>query len=359
MVRGPNGLSLTAPRNHVTKKGFTVPKFTWDIDPALFHLGSWELRYYSLIFVVVFLGGYQLLRWQIMRGGGEERDASDFFVYGVLAVLIGARLGHCFFYDYEKTFADPFWVLQIWTGGLSSHGAVIGLIIAMWRFTKSRGIPFLEGADRFAFSAALGAMLVRIGNFFNSEIVGRITDGTWGVKFPRYDRGAEVFYRHPTQLYEAAVALTVLGSLFLADRLMGKERRYRGMMISLFFILYFTGRFGIEYFKEIQVEGVERTSATFGLSMGQLLSVPCILLGVYGIFSSLKKKEPVGWISDDETDEDEFDDPPEDGEDSVTDTDKKDDDASKKLFDKDVADEFSLSAEERRELTRKEAQKED
>lgn len=339
-----------------------MPKFTWDLDPALFHLGSWELRYYSLIFVVVFLGGYQLLRWQIMRGGGEERDASDFFVYGVLAVLIGARLGHCFFYDYEKTFADPFWVLQIWTGGLSSHGAVIGLIFAMWHFTKKRGIPFLEGADRFAFSAALGAMLVRIGNFFNSEIVGRVTDGTWGVKFPRYDRAGEVFYRHPTQLYEAAVALTVLGALFLADRLMGKERRYRGMMIAIFFVLYFSGRFGIEYFKEIQVEGVERTSATFGLSMGQLLSAPCILLGVFGVFRSLKNKEPVGWISDDEVDEDEFDDEGNDGDEPAADDEDEgaeEEKAPKKLFDKDVADEFSLSAEERRELTRKESQKDD
>jgi len=343
-----------------------VPKFTWDLDPALFHLGSWELRYYSLIFVVVFLGGYQLLRWQIMRGGGEERDASDFFVYGVLAVLIGARLGHCFFYDYEKTFSDPLWVLQIWTGGLSSHGAVIGLIFAMWRFTKNKGIPFLEGADRFAFSAALGAMLVRIGNFFNSEIVGKATDGTWGVKFPRYDRVGEVFYRHPTQLYEAAVALTVLGALFLADKLMGQERRYRGMMISLFFVLYFSGRFGIEYFKEIQVQALEGTGATMGFSMGQVLSAPCILLGVYGIFYSLKKKEPVGWVSDDAIDEEdeEADDNAE--EDELDDADTSDEEApkndgdngpaaegSRKLFDKDVADEFAMSAEERRKLTRK------
>ncbi|MGC4064620.1 MAG: prolipoprotein diacylglyceryl transferase [Polyangiaceae bacterium] len=337
-----------------------MPKFTWDIDPALLHIGSYELRYYSLIFVVVFLGGYQLLRWQIMRGGGEERDASDFFVYGVLAVLIGARLGHCFFYDYEKTLSDPLWVLQIWTGGLSSHGAVIGLIFAMWQFTKRRGIPFLEGADRFSFSAALGAMLVRIGNFFNSEIVGKVTDGTWGVKFPRYDRGGEVFYRHPTQLYEAAVALTVLVLLFVADRLMGKEKRYRGMMISLFFVLYFSGRFGIEYFKEIQVQALEGTGATLGFTMGQVLSAPCILLGVFGVIRSLKRKEPVGWISDDEEyDEDEGDESPEDDDaedesgDENDSTAKDNENHDRKLFDKDVADEFSLSPEQRRDLTRK------
>jgi hypothetical protein len=143
---------------------------------------------------------------------------------------------------------------------------------------------------------------------------------------------------------------------------MGKERRYRGMMIAIFFVLYFSGRFGIEYFKEIQVEGVERTSATFGLSMGQLLSTPCILLGVYGIFRSLKNKEPVGWVSDDEMDEDEFDDEGNDGDEPAEEDETEGADdakAPKKLFDKDVADEFSLSAEERRELTRKEAQKDD
>ncbi|HVR20554.1 MAG TPA: prolipoprotein diacylglyceryl transferase family protein, partial [Polyangiaceae bacterium] len=123
-----------------------------------------DLRYYSLLFVGVFLGGYAFLKWQIVRGGGPAEDAGDFIVYGVLGVLVGARLGHVLFYDLDKALADPAWVFQIWTGGLASHGAVIGLIVAMWLYTRSRGIPFLEGSDRFAFSAALGATLVRFGN---------------------------------------------------------------------------------------------------------------------------------------------------------------------------------------------------
>ena len=187
-----------------------MPKFTWNIDPALFHLGSYELRYYSLIFVAVFLGGHALLRWQIMRGGGDDEDASDFFVYGVLAVLIGARLGHVIFYDYEKALNDPIWVLKIWTGGLSSHGAVMGLLFAMWLFTKRKGISYVEGMDRFVFAAALGATLVRVGNFFNSEIVGKVTDQTWGVRFPRYDQSLDAPFRHPTQIYEVALGLAVL-----------------------------------------------------------------------------------------------------------------------------------------------------
>lgn len=350
-----------------------MPKFTWDIDPALFHLGSWELRYYSLIFVVVFLGGYQLLRWQVMRGGGEERDASDFFVYGVLAVLIGARLGHVIFYDYEKAMNDPLWILQIWTGGLSSHGAVAGLIVAMWRFTKTRGIPFFEGADRFAFSAALGATLVRIGNFFNSEIVGKPTDQSWGVKFPRYieHRGDAVLYRHPTQLYEATLGIVVFAVLYLVDRAFGKEKRPRGLLISVFFLVYFTGRIFIENFKELQVRSLEEAA---GFTMGQMLSAPLALLGLVGVIVSLNKKQPVGWISDLDDDDDEDDEDAGDDEDEDDDEDAGDDEdeletdeegdkaaarskgSSRKStsHDADVDAEFSLSEEERRKLTREE-----
>jgi prolipoprotein diacylglyceryl transferase len=206
-----------------------VPKFTWDIDPALFKIpvpliGTLEIRYYSLIFVLVFLGGYALLNWQIRRGGGDEEEAGDFIIYGVLGVLLGARLGHVLFYDLDKALRDPSWVFKIWTGGLASHGAVIGLIVAMYLFTKRRGVPFLEGADRFAFSAALGASLVRVGNFFNSEIVGKPTDQTWGVQFPRFD-GEGGPFRHPSQLYEATMGFAILGILFLLDKRLGKEER--------------------------------------------------------------------------------------------------------------------------------------
>jgi prolipoprotein diacylglyceryl transferase len=183
-----------------------------------------QLRYYSMLFVVVFLGGHALLNWQIKRGGGSADEASDFIVYGVLAVLVGARLGHVIFYDLEKALEDPLWVFEIWTGGLASHGAVIGLVIAMYLFTKRRGIPFLEGADRFAFSAALGATVVRIGNLINSEIVGRVTDQSWGMRFPRgIDQGKDpIPLRYPSQLYEIALGVAGFIGLLIADRAMGK-----------------------------------------------------------------------------------------------------------------------------------------
>jgi prolipoprotein diacylglyceryl transferase len=247
-----------------------------------------ELRWYSLLFVGVFMGGYSLLRWQIVRGGGEEQDASDFIIYGVVGVLGGARLGHVIFYDLEKAIRDPLWVLQIWTGGLASHGAVIGLIVAMWLFTRRRGVPFLEGSDRFAFSAALGATLVRIGNLINSEILGKPTDGSWGMLFPRVDHPP--ILRHPTQLYEAALGTFVLGALWLWDRALGREKRPRAALIAMFFALYFPGRFVIEIYKEHQTK-----EPTPYLTMGQYLSIPGMLLGFYGLWWAFKHRLPVGW----------------------------------------------------------------
>ncbi len=312
-----------------------LPKFTWDVDPVFLRVprefvigglavfagislimglrkkagdqlitaaifGSlafvayqylkveFELRYYSALFLGVFLGGYSLLKWQIVRGGGRAEDAGDFIVYGVLGVLVGARLGHVLFYDLDKALADPSWILKIWTGGLASHGAVLGLITAMWLFCKRRGVPFLEGADRFVFSAALGATLVRIGNWFNSEIVGRKTDGSWGVWFPRVDDAAT--YRYPTQLYEITLGLFMLLALYLIDKRLGREKRPRGAMIASWFALYFTGRFFIEFYKEY--EGISSNSP---LTMGQYLSLPGILLGWFGLYWSFRVRQPVAW----------------------------------------------------------------
>jgi len=275
-----------------------------------------ELRYYSMLFVVVFLGGHALLNWQIKRGGGGPEVAGDFIVYGVLGVLVGARLGHVMFYDWEKAVDDPIWVFKIWTGGLASHGAVAGLIIAMWLFTRSRGIPFLEGSDRFSFSAALGATVVRIGNLFNSEIVGRkVPDQSWGMRFPRNppDHGlVPIPLRYPSQVYEIVLGTSVFVGLLIADRLMGKEKRPRGAMIAWFFALYFTGRLFTEFYKEI--EALDPNSP---VSMGQYLSILPALLGWYGVYWTMKRKEPSGWGEPLPADEDDEDDEDEDEDDEA------------------------------------------
>jgi prolipoprotein diacylglyceryl transferase len=302
-----------------------------------FFLGeSLQLRYYSLLFVVVFLGGHALLNWQVKRGGGSPEVASDFIVYGVLGVLVGARLGHVLFYDLDHAIQDPIWVFKIWTGGLASHGAVIGLIIAMYLFTKKRGVPFLEGSDRFAFAATLGATVVRIGNLLNSEIVGRVVpDQSWGIKFPRADipggmerlsfsaeELAQVKYRYPSQLFEIALGTCVFIGLLIADRAMGKEKRPRGALISWFFVLYFGGRLFTERYKEF--EAVEPGAV---LTMGQWLSFPGLLLGLFGLYRAYKRKEPAGWVEPgDERDDEDLD----DEEDSDDEDDDDDDGAIKK-----------------------------
>lgn len=287
-----------------------MPAFTWDVDPILIHL-PWlpggGIRYYSLLYVGVFLGGYKLLDWQIRRAGGDARDANDFVLYGVIAVLGGARIGHVFFYEWDRFVKDPLWLFKIYEGGLASHGATIGLLLAMFLFTKFRRQSFIEGCDRFAFSAALGSILVRVGNFFNSEIVGRETNADWGVRFPRYDRVPDPPLRHPSQLYEVALGLVVMLALFVADRAFGKEKRPRGLMISLFMALYFTGRFCVEFVKEYQ-PGETMT----GLTTGQWLSLVPALLGYTGLVLTLKYRVPAKWNvftlpasgGDDESDED-------------------------------------------------------
>ena len=240
------------------------------------------------------MGGFYLLRWQMMRVGWKEEDVSDFIIPGMLAVVLGARFGHVFFYDWSYYSAHPSEILKFWRGGLASHGATIGLIFALAWFGWKKKMSFAEITDRFSFAAALGSSLVRLGNFFNSEIVGRATDQTWGVKFPRsaeaihrLRQGKEVLYRHPSQLYEFIMGASILLVLVIVDKIYG-EKRPRGLLGALFLSLYFTGRFLVEFFKEFQTD--LRTEHT--LTMGQYLSIPLALFGYAWIFYAFKKKLP-------------------------------------------------------------------
>lgn len=273
-------------------------RFTWDVDPILLRFPAWlsflhidGIRYYSLCYVGVFMGGYYLLDWQLRRAGAGPDEANEFVLPGVVATLVGARVGHVLFYEWDHFVRDPLWLLRIWEGGLASHGATLALPLAMWWFTKRRGQSMLEGCDRLAFSAALGATLVRAGNFFNSEIVGRATGAEWGVRFPRYDRLADpVPLRHPSQLYEVGLGLVVMGALVVADRVLGREKRPRGALFSLFAGLYFSGRFIVEYFKEYQT-----LPGGSLLTMGQWLSIVPATGGFLGLALSLRLKIPARW----------------------------------------------------------------
>lgn len=264
----------------------------WDVSPTILELGPIKLRYYGLIFAAMLMGGFYIFRWQMLRGGYSEKQADRYLLFGVLGVVIGSRLGHVMFYEPGRYFSNPIEILKIWKGGLASHGATIGLLFVSYLFARSEKIKVLEIFDRITMPAALGATAVRIGNFFNSEIVGRATDVPWAIKFPLgyQDAGLPlelVPARHPSQLYEALMGLCVLATLYLIDRKF-KEERPLGLLFGTFGILYFGGRFLIEFVKEYQAISPDASI----LTMGQYLSLPFIAIGLYFVYQSYRNPVP-------------------------------------------------------------------
>lgn len=266
--------------------------FVWDVSPVMLTLGPIQLRYYGLIFAVMLIGGYYLWQWQMLRGGHTQAQAEGFFLWGAVAVIAGSRLGQVLFYDPARYLANPIEILYVWRGGLASHGATLGLVLVLVLYARHLKLSKLEVMDRFTMSAALGALMVRIGNFMNSEIVGRVSDVPWAVKFPRcvYDSRLhfnDVPARHPSQIYEVFLGLFVLLSLYFVDKKY-KEERPLGLLASLFFILYFSGRFIVEFFKEYQTLSPGRSF----LTMGQWLSVPFVLIGAFMLYRALRAPVP-------------------------------------------------------------------
>jgi phosphatidylglycerol---prolipoprotein diacylglyceryl transferase len=260
---------------------FFADFMTWNPDPEIFKIGPLAIRYYSLLFVACLLLGNKIWMMQSERLGYDLVIADKWLMWGVLAVVIGSRLGHCFFYEPAYYFSHPLEILKVWKGGLASHGATVGLIVTLWLYGRRYSIPWIETLDRMAIPVTMAATFVRLGNFMNSEIVGRVTDVSWAVRFPRHD-GVNALPRHPSQLYEAALGVAVFVILSLIDRAMPDNGRRRGVLTAGFFFLYFTGRFFVEYTKEYQ-----SLHASFPFTMGQMLSVPFVLGGLVVLGLSL------------------------------------------------------------------------
>jgi prolipoprotein diacylglyceryl transferase len=249
--------------------------FVHDLDQVIIEFGPVQIRYYGVVFAATLLLGFLFWRKQMLRGQHSPKVADGFLVWGVLGTLIGARLGHCFFYNGGYYLSHPVEILFFWRGGLASHGATLGILVATILYAWKSHIHVIEMMDRLSFSAAIGSAGIRLGNFLNSEIVGRPTDVPWAVRFMHFSDGGAMA-RHPSQLYEFAMGLSVLGLLILADRLAGQEKRPLGLMAGLFFTLYFAGRFGVEFFKEAHTHLRDTT----GLTMGQYLSIIPFLFGI-------------------------------------------------------------------------------
>lgn len=243
---------------------------TWNLDPVLLDLGPFELRYYGLFFAGSLFLAYLLARHMVKLKKLSVDRLDELVIYLVLSLVIGARLGHVFFYEWDYYKANPEMILQIWRGGLSSHGAAIGVLVGYGLFLWRNKVKIFDYADIVVVAAALPVAFIRLGNFFNSEIVGRPTDLPWGVVFERVDSIA----RHPSQLYEFFMGLIILALLYPLWLHTYKKQK-PGFFFGLFFILYFSLRFLVEFVKEYPLH-----EDLLNLTTGQLLSLPFILVGL-------------------------------------------------------------------------------
>jgi phosphatidylglycerol:prolipoprotein diacylglycerol transferase len=243
----------------------------WNVHPELVHLGPVTIRWYGFFFATLFVAGYLLLRWQFRLEHKNQKDVENVVVYMFVGTLIGARLAHCLFYDPAYYWKHPAEIIALWEGGLASHGGAVGILIAMYLYTRRRqDQPFLWLLDRIVVSAALGGALIRIGNVFNSEILGTATQLPWAFVFQRVD----AVPRHPVQLYEAVAYLLIFAVLLNIYR-HKREQTPRGLLFGIFLVSTFTARFFLEFFKQPQASYEQN----FSISVGQWLSVPFVLAG--------------------------------------------------------------------------------
>lgn len=268
---------------------------TWTFDPELIS-SPIVVRWYGLMFAIGFLVGYEIV-WRMFRHeGAPEKWVGSLFVYVAIATLVGARLGHVFFYDWESYSHRLMDILKVWEGGLASHGGAIGITIAILLYSKyvTKKSP-LWTFDRLVVPVPFVGALIRFGNLFNHEIYGGPTDLAWGFSFVdnvgAWMRGAEPIMTvpcHPTQLYEAACYLILFGILMIMYWKFNSQRR-PGLIFGVFFTILFSARFVIEYVKNVQETWELGMIESIGINMGQLLSVPFIIVGIYLIVRSLRR----------------------------------------------------------------------
>ena len=256
----------------------------WDFDPVLFRIGSFDIRYYGLMWAIAILMAAKFFDNFIKREGLNPEISESIFLYGTIGTILGARLGHCLFYDPGYYLAQPWTILtEFRDGGMASHGAAIGILLGLWLFSRKNRLPYIWALDRIMIGVAIGGAAVRLGNLFNSEIFGVATDLPWGFEFVRSAKWVREFAPaavHPTQLYEAlcyVVTFVILVWMYYGRDL---GRRRPGMLFGVGLIGIFVTRFFIEFIKTEQ-EAFEKGMT---LDMGQWLSIPFILLAGYMIY---------------------------------------------------------------------------
>lgn len=269
----------------------------WDVNPAIFHFPEWfpllsghEVRWYGFLFMLSFVFGYFIMQkiFKIEKMGENAIDRVTTYMF--IAVVIGARLGHCLFYEPDYYLSNPIEILKIWEGGLASHGAAIGILIALYFFAKKEHKTYMWILDRIVIVVALAGFLIRTGNLMNSEIFGHATNLPWGFEFVRSGEPDTIGVpRHPTQIYEALMYLATFFILSFSYFKKNMGNKQPGFLFGIFLILVFGSRFLIEFLKEPQVD----FETTMTLNMGQLLSIPFVIAGIIILCIGFRKKKVV------------------------------------------------------------------
>lgn len=258
-----------------------ISSIYWNVSPEIAKLGPFTLRWYGLLFALAFVFGYLILTKIYKLEKKSAADLEQLSIYVILGTVIGARLGHCLFYDPVYYLSHPIEILKVWEGGLASHGAAIGILISIYLITKKqKDKTMLWILDRLVIVVALGGALIRLGNLFNSEIIGKPADLPWSFIFARVDDVP----RHPAQLYESIFYLITFGILYFTY-LKTQKKFKQGYLFGFAIVLIFGFRFFVEFLKENQ-SAFEKGMI---LDMGQILSIPFVIAGFYFMFRKTKE----------------------------------------------------------------------
>lgn len=267
-----------------------LAEITWMAHPVIFTIGAFSLRWYALMFIVGFFIGIKIMEWVYKREALNPERVYYLFLACFIGTLVGARLGHCLFYDPDYYLANPLEIFKTWKGGLASHGGTIGVILCVMWYANHDCLSKLWLLDRLSIAVAPVAALIRMGNLFNHEIYGHETTLPWGTRFVQnihaWERGADPIFcnpSHPTQIYEALAYVLVFFACWGLYKFT-QAGRHRGVIFGVFLVGIFASRFFIEFLKNVQ----EAFEEDMLLDMGQLLSIPFILLGIYFIWNGLK-----------------------------------------------------------------------
>ena len=249
------------------------------------------IRWYSLAYIVGIFGGYWLVKRMLRRAGApmSEQHVDDLLFWAMLGVIVGGRLGYVLFYNLKDYLADPVGIFRLWGGGMSFHGGVIGVTLACLYIARKNKLNFLRVCDYVACVYPFGHLLGRLANFVNGELWGRASDVSWAMIFPASET---MIARHPSQLYQAAIEGALLLAIVSYAFWRTDARYFPGRLVGLFTLGMGVARFFIEYFREPDSQLLWLQVDT-GLSMGQWLTIPIILLGAWLMWTSSGRRQRV------------------------------------------------------------------